>query len=812
MEGTLEKRVVRPLGLCVWMNRRVRLTETAVEVVSQEKAIEVKTYNLSEVRLLDAVVGAPKGKYGFALVGRDDGQVRLMLAASTKFEHRRWMEQIALVQQNLDKKPSRRRRTAVFTPPSTLITRKRTPLTSKNVLDDAPAPPLPKKRTHASFEVNFSDGNLRLEGTQDGSPGVFVADIDARYRDRVFIGDEIVGIGNTLFLSAAEEIETGGAPCMNKAEVESLLSESKRPCIVVFRRPLESKTKKASAELPPEVAKFVRMTKVGVPAAAVILKASSALDGAQLETLKRVLGETTAPTGAPASTTAPAVASAAEERKDEPALDAYLRMKKIGAPAEAILHKARGDGLDEKSLATLRSRLGLASEDKPTTPVRPKTIYKGIHWQGIRDEASTIKKRGSLWGRSGKKRESLGAKAESMISENEEAAALVDELFSSRKKTAAAAKTTPKEDEETDIAVLGRKLDGSEEGHLLGGRRGSKKSSSTEGRVEVLDRQKALNLQIAMRSVMKKGDDEAQLIRETLVTGTDTPGDSIKAVLSALPPGEELDRVAAFASKYPSTTKFTLATKFALAAQRWGALLPRILEARLTLLDAEREANLAFASAGNAAELCQALRQSPELRAALHAALALGNRLNEGTKRSNAYAISLLELERLEHTKAHDGSSAIDALATLIDLDSQKRGQDGLDADAIFAALRELKANLDAAKHDALPDRTFEVARKLKSRLRAISSIAGERVNEDDNAAAVDAFRRDSERRLDRIAAAIAALDANLNLLHLQQTALKEYANEPGTPIPIVLDALDKFASNLVAARVRQQNKWWWQK
>lgn len=804
MEGTLLKRIGRPLGMCVWAARQVRVTETAVEVVSNDKV--TKSYFLADVHVVVVHLGAvAKGKYAFALVGNQDDEMRVTLAAESKFDHRRWVDAIEQAQANLVKKPSRRRRTAVFSPPPSATERKRRPLSESNR----------PTRTHMSFELVFRERPLGLDvgaGSQKEATLVGVSS-DCELRDQLRLGDEIIGINSNLFVADPDEIETGGESSLSRDEVKQRLRDCKVPCTLVFRRPFVPPKPPRSSHAPPPavpehqeapavptpaaatppvtseaVQKLLRMAKAGVPVAAVTVKAENELEPEDLQQFRAALNvkQETVTASAPPSL----------EKEDNPELEKYLKMKKLGAPPAQIVVKAEQNGASDATLKALRSKFGIAEVVK--TPVKASAgghhqqqqQYKGIHWQGIRDEDSTTKKRGSLWGRT-KRRESLGSKAETMISENEEALELVDALFTAKK--------TPKK------ATLARPVSTP----IDSGR-------SKEKVVELLDRQKALNLQIAMRGLLK--NDVARGLRDLVATSS-SDVDSLRSLRTALPTPEEIQRAALFAKKYPEDTKFTAATLLAVAAHDdWGGgqLLADIFDARLTLREFEGEANAAIEAASSAADLCAALKASKELRAAIHAALALGNRLNHGTNRSHAKAVSLADLERLEHTKANDGTSAIDALATLLDLDKKNRGEDGLDAEQIDAALRRLKRKLDSDKASAQRDRTFDVSLKLKTKKKRIETLLSQQKESPVvSSGALDAFeqfRKDCDAGLPGIEAALESLDLQLEDLKTKQNKLMDYTNEHESTIPSILDALDNFATSLVQARERQAQKWWWQK
>lgn len=886
MEGTLEKRLTRPFVR--WVPRAVRLTDHAVEVVSAAQKAEFKQYPLDEIRAVDAVAGAPKGKYGFALVGADDGDVRLTLAAATRFEHRRWVDAIAEAKAARRKPDFRRRRTAVFSPPVTMRKERRRAFSdaSSHSNEEIPCPPasrtpkiptpkLPrpssmrspppkpprgtKVRTHESFELTFAAGPLGLDLEGEGTRVAVASMAEAcPHRSQLRVGDEIVGLGATSFVEDPDAIETGGASSLTLEDVRQLLEQAEStasfPLVVVFRRsfapPKPPKAQQqdpraslnlnlvamlnarrqsdnkndnnaeqtnheapvppaAQDELSEAARKFQRMIKYGASVEAVLLKAEAELPASELPAFKRAIGIAVEPT----------------EPVDDDIVAKAVKSAKIGAPKEAVLLKCKSQGANEATLKAVRAALGIKDDEAapPPLPKKAGNSLRGVHWEANKDAERTRNKRGSLWGRMSKnKRESLGARAETLL-EDPEALDIVTRQFAN-KKPANKPKPPRSEDDddshaETDKFVLGSIAEEGGEGRGSASMSGGKRSSAEAKEVELLDFQKALNLSIAIKPLVKelnaKHGDASELLRDVVAYATTLDVDSVRSLLVALPSREDLDRVAAAAHQAPAG-RWTFPTRVALAAAEWGPRLPRCLEAAVTVADAEYEANEAVLAANKASSLCVALRTSPELRATLHAALALGNRLNEGTNRSNAYAISVLDLERLEHVKGHNGATGVDTLAQLLHMDKQKRGQDGLDADAIDAVLRTLHARLVADSHNAHPDRTFDVAKKLDTRLGGLNALLRDIAQlRDDHAHAepLQCFATAARDTLDTIRAARAVLAVRLDSLRRDQTRLQEYMNEDHTPLPVLLNAINNFATALIDSRARLfKTKWWWQK
>ncbi|KAH8073116.1 hypothetical protein JL721_3095 [Aureococcus anophagefferens] len=236
----------------------------------------------------------------------------------------------------------------------------------------------------------------------------------------------------------------------------------------------------------------------------------------------------------------------------------------------------------------------------------------------------------------------------------------------------------------------------------------------------------------------------------------------------------------------------------------------------------------------------RALREDKQLRASLHSALALGNRLNRGTRRGNAAAVSLVQLERLDHTRGAGGRTPFDLLAVVLEGDASERGADGaLDAAAIDAALRaivpvltegaaragaEINRRFGTSRPNfkilelghiealAQPEKTFDVVRAAEKTLRELKHFAGAceaderlgpRGGSDADDLAVAAFARRMEAATAPADAALAKAKAAVARLRDEQGLLRDYVDEKDLPIPVILEAVAAFATKLVKARAR---------
>ncbi|KAJ1449139.1 formin homology 2 domain-containing protein [Pelagophyceae sp. CCMP2097] len=557
----------------------------------------------------------------------------------------------------------------------------------------------------------------------------------------------------------------------------------------------------------PELEKFLRMAKCGVPHAAVFQKAAVDLDAGALEAL-RVALEGPAPAAAPEAVAAPV---------NDEAIGAYLSLAKRGVPPPAIVIRATQEAkLSEADLQRLKELLGIKSA--PAAPsqeyaVDGKSACKGVHWT-VKKEA----KRTSLWSKNGrKKRESLGARADDIFEDNAEAGQLLEEMFAARPKAAPLAAVS-----EADEA------DGEAQPKADKPKRAAKE-------VELLDHQKALALQIALASLRgvqpfgpSSGAREAPgLVRALLACGADAKlvdADALRSVASALPTFDDATALAAAAASKPAGTKFTRATTFVLAALRFGPHLAAMLETLAACQDGSAEAHAAFAAAKNCAAVAAAIRESRELRAALRAALALGNRLNAGTQRGGAKSVSVMELERLAHTKSRDGASTpFDLLARALHLDGTEREGVGLDGAAIDATLRAVKAHIESAKLDARHERTFDAAAKIQQKRVHLEALAMKvsAVSGDVDLATLDVSDVDpaDSDLLDAAAlfqfaarargslclpldAALAPVDVVLCELRLEEAALRDHCGEnDDVPFYSIFDGIASFCNHLIVAR-----------
>ncbi|KAH8055436.1 hypothetical protein JL722_8348 [Aureococcus anophagefferens] len=867
MEGYLEKRIQRPFGIVVWQKRHVMLTPSEIVVRNPQKKDETKRY-LYESVVLAPFSAAPKGRVAFALLDAEEQETKLTLAAETKFEHGRWIRAVAEAQEAVSaearKRKARRRRTAAFCdapaaprrrsrPPrerrrakaalsplaparrASTRRRRRRPRSParrprarrrsrRSSARAAPKPAAPRARPRSrrcsrrgaeargargrrrrgvvrrargggrtarggrrrglvrrappapparptSAEVEFVRGPLGLmfddlAGSSNRAVITGTTETGEHFAS-LKVGDEIVGVAGESFFEHEADVEAGGEGLFTQDDVYDMLAEAvergEYPFKVQVRR--RAAAPKADTGFDEEkLAQYEKMVRMGCPAGGAMIKArTDGVDAAHLAELERRFAA--AGNAPPPPPPPPAAAAAAEA---DPDVDAS---------------RASHEKMSAATLAAVAKALGVAAPARAEVRDAPASTTKGVHWESV--TSPTAKSRqGSLWGRtSGRRnRESLGCRSELLFTENETASKLLEEMFT----------TTPAKAPKKGGATPA-------------------KTPDAQKTVEALDHQEALNVSIALAGVRgakpwppSGADDEAALLRSLVAVGR----------------GRAL--AARAAARYDGLAAGSRPSAFALAVHAWGrANVERYLGAAATCADAPGELAAAAAARGDAARA--ALREDKQLRASLHSALALGNRLNRGTRRGNAAAVSLVQLERLDHTRGAGGRTPFDLLAVVLEGDASERGADGaLDAAAIDAALRaivpvltegaaragaEINRRFGTSRPNfkilelghiealAQPEKTFDVVRAAEKTLRELKHFAGAceaderlgpRGGSDADDLAVAAFARRMEAAT-APATRAAKAKAAVARLRDEQGLLRDYVDEKDLPIPVIL-------------------------
>jgi hypothetical protein len=280
------------------------------------------------------------------------------------------------------------------------------------------------------------------------------------------------------------------------------------------------------------------------------------------------------------------------------------------------------------------------------------------------------------------------------------------------------------------------------------------------------------------------------------------PPDVLRRLVENMPTEEECRKVAESAAKTPDA-KFNKATAFVVAAHAFGlARFKACLNGAATCGEAPSELEACVEAAQTASQACRLAREEPMLRAACHAALALGNRLNQGSRRGSAVAVRLVDLEKLSQTKGKGGKTAMDYLARVLEDDAFDR-EEGLDGAEIDRALRVIAPKLKAGAENAIAEKTLEVKQREMNALNAldqfVKSVPKKKKTVDDEAVA--AFVRNvpeaSKATRDALREAKKALDE----MNQEQKLLREYVGDAAMQIPEILESIASFSSKLVSSR-----------
>ncbi|KAH8068956.1 hypothetical protein JL720_12165 [Aureococcus anophagefferens] len=762
MEGYLEKRIQRPFGIVVWQKRHVMLTPSEIVVRNPQKKDETKRY-LYESVVLAPFSAAPKGRVAFALLDAEEQETKLTLAAETKFEHGRWIRAVAEAQEAVSaearKRKARRRRTAAFcdapaAPAAAKPLRRGDPaapaaggVAALFAARAAAAPPaaggvaalFAARAAGAAgapygVEVEFVRGPLGLmfddlAGSSNRAVITGTTETGEHFAS-LKVGDEIVGVAGESFFEHEADVEAGGEGLFTQDDVYDMLAEAvergEYPFKVQVRR--RAAAPKADTGFDEEkLAQYEKMVRMGCPAGGAMIKArTDGVDAAHLAELERrfAAAETPPPPPPPPRRGAEADPDVDVARRVLPA-DAEERRRPRGRHAQG---EPRED--ERRDARAVAKALGVAAPARAEVRDAPASTTKGVHWESV--TSPTAKSRqGSLWGRtSGRRnRESLGCRAELLFTENETASKLLEEMFT----------TTPAKAPKKGGATPA-------------------KTPDAQKTVEALDHQEALSVSIARRRPRREtlapsgADDEAALLRSLVAVGVDgdrVTADGVRALVVALPSEDArgLGRGGARGgSRPPRGPRPSPSPSTPGAGPTSSATSAPPRPART------RPASSPAAAAGGGAGRCAA-REDKQLRASLHSALALGNRLNRGTRRGNAAAVSLVQLERLDHTRGAGGRTPFDLLAVVLEGDASERGADGaLDAAAIDAALRaivpvltegaaragaEINRRFGTSRPNfkilelghiealAQPEKTFDVVRAAEKTLRELKHFAG---------------------------------------------------------------------------------------
>jgi len=296
------------------------------------------------------------------------------------------------------------------------------------------------------------------------------------------------------------------------------------------------------------------------------------------------------------------------------------------------------------------------------------------------------------------------------------------------------------------------------------------------------------------------------LATKKLLNSNDTercaPPDVLRRLVENMPDAETCRKVSEAAAKTPDA-KFNKATAFVVAAHAFGLQrFKACLQGAATCGEAPSELEACVEAAQTASQACRLAREEPMLRAACHAALALGNRLNQGSRRGSAVAVRLVDLEKLSQTKGKGGKTAMDYLARVLEDDAFDR-EEGLDGAEIDRALRVIAPKLKAGAENAIAEKTLEVKQREMNALNAldafVKSVPKKKKTVDDEA--VHAFVRAVPEASKQTREALSQAKKALDEMNQEQKLLREYVGDAAMQIPEILESIASFSSKLVASR-----------
>ena len=264
-----------------------------------------------------------------------------------------------------------------------------------------------------------------------------------------------------------------------------------------------------------------------------------------------------------------------EEPVDESKLFAAKKKKKVGVPLEKIMATVTGEGCNHATLVAIARAIGAPVPEASSVKQAPQSTTKNIHWDGL-SSPSIQRRKGSLWGRSGRrKRESLGARAESLFTENQAASEMLEEMFA----LAPAPKKAAQSKGEKEVQLLeGTKAQNLE--ITLANLRDVKPWPPTE------DESSSDSIVLGLNDCRNLCADAPGLVRALVATGLGTglatkkvlgsndtercaPPDVLRRLVENMPDDATCRKVAEAAARTPDA-KFNKATAFVVAAHGFG--------------------------------------------------------------------------------------------------------------------------------------------------------------------------------------------------------------------------------------------------
>jgi len=408
----------------------------------------------------------------------------------------------------------------------------------------------------------------------------------------------------------------------------------------------------------PDLGRFARMLKMGVPPGAVRAKiaqegidadkAMAKLEGAPAAAATAGAASAVAAAPPPVAPPVPTLASLL----DDPVLGRFAKMAKMRVPPPAVAGKMAQSGLSPQDQHPLLLALGLAKPAAPrgmVPPPRPPTAAERARAEGRRLRALH-------W-------ETVNAVPKQMLQRS---------VFADVGTSAGEGPAPPSldKDELEELASLFAvaapgKGKGSARDKAAGGAKGAKGGAASASR---LDAKRSNNVAIGLANFRRlPAPPHAAAARPRFPYQLGLLSALLRCDAAALPPGrlEPLTvllptpgELSALSSPPCDPASLPEADLF-----MWRcSLVPRIgakARARLTLDQAPAVAESAAAGCRTLSDACDAVTTSASLRRLVAVVLAVGNAVNQGTARGGAVGFRLESLLKLRSTRAADGRTTL---------------------------------------------------------------------------------------------------------------------------------------------------------
>jgi hypothetical protein len=382
----------------------------------------------------------------------------------------------------------------------------------------------------------------------------------------------------------------------------------------------------------PDMAKFVKQAKMGVPPPAIVAKmVGEGIAGKKINGFRRTFGLPVADEEEESEEAAEEPVLSKEELAADPDLAKFVKQAKMGVPPAAIVNKMRGEGVADAKVESFERTFGLATASKtkkkkqpplPTMPRRTTVKMQKVHWNAV-DES---KLQGSVWGAN---EEELG------------------------------------KDDITELeGIFGEAKMGSPKG---GGGPSGKKSAAgakASGQPELSDGKRAYNVNIGLvqfKAIF--GEDYEALVAAVLdLDGATLGAERVNNLRSLLPNDYELKEMQNAKWKGADEAKLGKCERFFLAVSRvkgGGAKVSKIvgsLSIVLSFGEGVEEVESGTAVLGLA---CSQIVKSKRLGVLLKKVLAVGNLMNESVGKPKASGITLESLLKTAELKGKDKKTTV---------------------------------------------------------------------------------------------------------------------------------------------------------